>query len=469
MIASVGEADDADQIMHIENRNDPLCVRNVLQIGVGEREVREICDAYKSCYLNNLRADSRIPDFEMAIVLKHDQPISSRPRRLSFADKEALRRMLDELIDKGIIHCSDSSYASPIVLTKKRMAAFGSSKPVLAVYSPHADTELHCDASASGFGGILLQKQGDGTWRPISFWSQRTTPVEARYHSFELECLAVNYDYEIVHRPGKRMNHVDALSRCHSVLVLEGSTFERTLSVCQDRDKEISEIRDKLEKGDIKYYELRKGLVYRKDKNKKLLFYVPQSMEANVIRTCHDDLGHVRIDKMIKHVLIAVGTPRANGQVERFNRIIIPMLAKLSESPSDWDSVLHRIEYYLNNTMCRATSETPARLLFGLGQKGEPNDLLRDFLQLLKQQNTERYNLRRKAARPYKVGDYVEIRNIDTTVGINKKLIPKFKGPYVVKKVLDRYVVTDVDGFQLVQRPYTGVVAPDRMRPYVQN
>jgi len=60
--------------------------------------------------------------------------------------------------------------------------------PVLAIYSPRAETELHCDASVGGFGGILLQKQSDGTWRPISFWSQRTTPVESRYHSFELEC-----------------------------------------------------------------------------------------------------------------------------------------------------------------------------------------------------------------------------------------------------------------------------------------
>jgi len=55
-------------------------------------------------------------------------------------------------------------------------------------------------------------------------------------------------------------------------------------------------------------------------------------------------------------------------------------------------------------------------------------------------------------------------------VGINRKLVPKFKEPYVVKKVLDhdRYVVADVDGFQLMQRPYSGVGAPDQMRPYVK-
>ena len=111
-----------------------------------------------------------------------------------------------------------------------------------------------------------------------------------------------DYDYEIQHRPGKRMSHVDALSRCHGVLVIEGNNFEQTLSICQDRDEEICKIREKLERTEMKFFELRDGLVYRKDKMKKLLFYVPHSMENNVIRTCHDDLGHVGLDKVINNV-----------------------------------------------------------------------------------------------------------------------------------------------------------------------
>lgn len=38
------------------------------------------------------------------------------------------------------------------------MKNYLASKPVLTIYSPRAETELHCDASASGFGGILFQK-----------------------------------------------------------------------------------------------------------------------------------------------------------------------------------------------------------------------------------------------------------------------------------------------------------------------
>jgi len=66
--------------------------------------------------------------------------------------------------------------------------------------------------------------------------------------------------------------------------------YVRTNFVRQDRDDEILKIREKLEKGDVKHYELCDGLVYRKNKNKKLLFYVPRTMESNVIRTCHDNI-----------------------------------------------------------------------------------------------------------------------------------------------------------------------------------
>lgn len=56
----------------------------------------------------------------------------------------------------------------------------------------------------------------------------------------------------------------------------------------------------------------------RKDKNKKLLFYVPRSMEANVIRTCHDDLGHVGIDKAINNIAKVYWFPRMRDKVREY-------------------------------------------------------------------------------------------------------------------------------------------------------
>lgn len=64
--------------------------------------------------------------------------------------------------------------------------------------------------------------------------------------------------------------------------------------------------------------------------------------------------------------------------------------------------------------------------------------------------NERFYNASHKKPNIYSVGDYVMIKNYDSTPGVNKKFIPKFKGPYVVSKVLDydRYIVKDIEGFQ---------------------
>ena len=75
--------------------------------------------------------------------------------------------------------------------------------------------------------------------------------------------------------------------------------------------------------------------------------------------------------EMIDHVLIAVGTPCANGQVERCNRVIIPMIAKLCESPNKWDCVLDKVEFAINNTVCRSTGNSPNQLLFGIVKKAK--------------------------------------------------------------------------------------------------
>ena len=135
-----------------------------------------------------------------------------------------------------------------------------SSSPVLKLYRVGAETELHTDASGLGYGAILLQRDSaDGAFHPVYYASGKTTPAEERYPSYELEVLAIvkslrkfrvyllgisfkivtdcqafamtmnkkdlcvrvarwallleEFNYEIEHRPGKSMRHVDALSR----------------------------------------------------------------------------------------------------------------------------------------------------------------------------------------------------------------------------------------------------------------
>lgn len=535
--------------------------------------------------------------------------------------------------------------------------------PLLAIYSPNLETEIHCDASCKGFGAILLQRQNDGKLRPVRYLSKRTTDAESKLHSYELEMLAIvyavekfhvylhglkfkvvtdsdavrmalnkkdinpriskwalileNYDYSIEHREGKRMQHVDALSRC-AVMVIEENTFELNLSIAQNLDPNIRKLKSELEVSESKNFELRNGLVYRKS-NDKLLFYVPALMEQNILTLCHDNLGHFGFDKSyeylsraywfpdakqkvknhikncikcithsslsgksegslhsipkgdkpfmtihvdhygplertptgkkfvfeiidsftkfvtlfavkstkacelitclktyfryysvpfriisdrgscftslefqnfvedygIVHVKVATGTPEANGQIERVNRDLTPILSKLSDLSNKSDKVLPDVEFAINNSYCRSIGNSASKLLFGVNQR-DKNDAIRHCLiddgevrnleeirsnaqatnSKVQLYNKKYYDRKHKPPYEYRIGDFVMIRNVDTTPGINKKLLPKFRGPYEIKKCLgnDRYLISDIEGFQITQIPFEGVCSPANMK-----
>lgn len=63
--------------------------------------------------------------------------------------------------------------------------------PVLAAYNVNYATRVSTDSSAYGVGGVLEQRQEDGTWRPVSYCSKSLSTAEQRYAQVEKECLAI--------------------------------------------------------------------------------------------------------------------------------------------------------------------------------------------------------------------------------------------------------------------------------------
>ncbi|CAL1672060.1 unnamed protein product [Lasius platythorax] len=248
------------------------------------------------------------------------------------------------------------------------------SSPVLKIYNPHLETEVHTDASALAIAGILLQKQNNGLWAPVTFYSQNTNKAEINYHSFELEMLAIvksierfhvylygldftivtdchalvfavnkaninpriarwilklqNYRFKISHRDGRRMMHVDALSRV--INFVESMPLEKELQFRQLQDPKLKDLSQKLEFKEDDKFELIDGLVFKKG-TEKSRFVVPEAMISNIIRYYHDNMAHCGLEKTIKGIMVNYWFPSLKKRVHNYiDNCVICLLANSS-------------------------------------------------------------------------------------------------------------------------------------------
>lgn len=190
----------------------------------------------------------------------------------------------------------------------------------------------------------------------------------------------------------------------------------------------------------------------------------------------------------IEHSLITTGIPRSNGQVERLNRTLIPLLTKMSAvRPGEWYKYLSVAQQCLNTTLHRSIGMTPFRLLFGVHPHLRDDPDIRNLLQneqiiafqddrdelrnqakenIMKVQleNKKHYDRGRKEALCYREGDLVAIKR--TQQGPRLKLANKYLGPYEVTRVLrnNRYLVHKVGEHE---GPLRTSSAADFMKPWV--
>lgn len=308
---------------------------------------------------------------------------------------------------------SYSVIAKPLsdLLKKERIFQFGeneeqafetlkqslSSQPVLCLYKQGAETELHTDASKFGYGACLMQKSDDNKLHPVYYMSKKTTPAEERYSSYELEVLAViqavkkfriyllgiqfrivtdcaafqctmkkkdlttrvarwallleEYSYEIVHRRGSQMAHVDALSR-HPIdvmimteLISEEDGMVKRIQNAQEKDEHIDTIKKILE-ADETYnnYFLKNGIVYKYMAGQENLV-VPKAMQNEIIKKAHD-IGHFSVVKTEEVVKREFYIPKVKEKIQGCIRNCIPCIlgSKKEGKKEGWLHPLPKLE-----------------------------------------------------------------------------------------------------------------------------
>lgn len=177
------------------------------------------------------------------------------------------------------------------------------------------------------------------------------------------------------------------------------------------------------------------------------------NFSSNAIRTLFRELN-------IEHHMIATGTPRGNGQAERYVSTVVNMLTTSCNNMSDWPNELWKVQQTINTTIQKSTGFSPIRLLIGcnanipcvqsrLNEVSRGTDeqsfdircdreLARDRLIETARKFKSRFDAVRLNNKIYNVGDIVYVYQDHRR---HEKLRPKFRGPYEIVSILsnDRF------------------------------
>ncbi|XP_052742652.1 odorant receptor 13a-like [Bicyclus anynana] len=224
--------------------------------------------------------------------------------------EEVLQLLKQDLLQKNVAWSWNNDAQQAFEKVKELLTV----RPILALCDPKADVELHTDACKVGLAGIPFKIYTDCNALRTTLTKRDLIPRISRWW-IQLQ----EYDCTIEYRPGTRMMHADALSRnpinntvseehVLDVLAIEKSNYDWISTVPSADDPSIEK---------------------------------PTDIGERALPAKHSKTS-------LNHTTFA--TPRANGQVERFNRTILDALATCSHGEYEkfWDDDVEDIQMNMN-------------------------------------------------------------------------------------------------------------------------
>jgi hypothetical protein len=171
----------------------------------------------------------------------------------------------------------------------------------------------------------------------------------------------------------------------------------------------------------------------------------------------------------VKHIKNAAYHPQTNGQTERLNKTVTEMIRKYIENGFEkWEHILGPVAFAYNHSTHSSNSETPYFLNHGRNPvmpidqfllslpsaivtpsdyKSQIMRRLHEVFQIVKinlaqarEQQKIQYDKRVKIAE-FNVGDKVLLDMRTPIIGVSKKQIPRFVGPYRILKMCNNSTV----------------------------
>ncbi|GFY35648.1 hypothetical protein TNCV_2619391 [Trichonephila clavipes] len=209
-----------------------------------------------------------------------------------------------------------------------------SNGPILHIYKYGRKIELHTEACKQEYGAILLQEAEDGKLHPVYFMLKKTNTAEETisedYAKKELITRIARwalqiekFDYEIEHRAGSRMKHVDALSR-YPVMMVCNDTLTSKLKKAQEEDDNIQTLKLLLEKQESEELFEGNGILYKYLNGRKLIV-TPKAMQAGLIKLIQEN-GHFSVGKTEEIVKQEFFIPNLTNVVKKVIANCVPCI-----------------------------------------------------------------------------------------------------------------------------------------------